>query len=173
MNEGVSLHIAINTTLAEYLADQRIKLMKDCEYRAEAAAAAGDRERQSEASTECERHRAVYMTLKTMIPWEGDRLSEIERLRAGINEIVNCQSALTRASIREAMAELLKGKTTSLPDQSPLVAQNFNARAENERLRAALRRIAHAPHGKVYCADGHEEAVLIARAALEGGKTDD
>ena len=44
---------------------------------------------------------------------------------------------------------------------------------ETERMRDALRRIAHAPHGKVYCADGHEEAVLIARAALEGEKTDD
>ena len=44
---------------------------------------------------------------------------------------------------------------------------------EINRLREALRRIAHAPHGKVYCADGHEEAVLIARAALEGEKTDD
>jgi len=42
---------------------------------------------------------------------------------------------------------------------------------EIERLRAALRRIAHAPCGKVYCADGHEEAVLIARAAL-GEKTE-
>jgi hypothetical protein len=41
---------------------------------------------------------------------------------------------------------------------------------EIERLRGALRRISHAPHGKVYCADGHEEAVLIARAALEGEK---
>jgi plasmid stabilization system protein ParE len=43
---------------------------------------------------------------------------------------------------------------------------------EIDRLRAELRRIAHAPHGKMYCADGHEEAVLIARAALEGEKTD-
>ena len=42
-----------------------------------------------------------------------------------------------------------------------------------ERMRAALRRISHAPHGKVYCADGHEEAVLIARASLEGEKKDD
>jgi len=42
-----------------------------------------------------------------------------------------------------------------------------------ERLRDALRRISHAPHGKVYCADGHEEAVLIARAALEGEKIND
>jgi hypothetical protein len=43
---------------------------------------------------------------------------------------------------------------------------------EIDRLRAELRRIAHAPHGKVYCADGHEEAVLIARSALEGEKAD-
>ena len=42
-----------------------------------------------------------------------------------------------------------------------------------ERMRDALRRISHAPHGKVYCADGHEEAVLIARVALEGEKKDD
>ena len=43
---------------------------------------------------------------------------------------------------------------------------------EIDRLRDTLRRISHAPHGKVYCADGHEEAVLIARAALEGEKKD-
>jgi hypothetical protein len=44
---------------------------------------------------------------------------------------------------------------------------------EIERMRDALRRISHAPCGKVYCADGHEEAVLIARVALEGEKKDD
>ena len=44
---------------------------------------------------------------------------------------------------------------------------------EIDRLRAELRRIAHAPHGKVYCADGHEEAALIARAALEGEASHD
>ena len=39
--------------------------------------------------------------------------------------------------------------------------------AEIERLREALNRIQYSPHGtKVYCRDGHEEAVLIARAAL-------
>lgn len=39
---------------------------------------------------------------------------------------------------------------------------------ENERLRAALHRIG-LPRAKIfYCRDGHEEAVLIARAALEG-----
>jgi hypothetical protein len=43
---------------------------------------------------------------------------------------------------------------------------------EIERTRDALRRISHAPIGKVYCADGHEEAVLIARVALEGEKKD-
>jgi hypothetical protein len=42
-----------------------------------------------------------------------------------------------------------------------------------ERMRDALRRISHAPHGKMYCADGHEEAVLIARVALEGEKKND
>ena len=47
-----------------------------------------------------------------------------------------------------------------------------NAANEIKRMRDALRRISHAPHGKVYCADGHEEAVLIARVALEGEKTD-
>jgi hypothetical protein len=41
---------------------------------------------------------------------------------------------------------------------------------EIEQMRDALRRISHAPRGKMYCADGHEEAVLIARAALEGEK---
>jgi hypothetical protein len=44
---------------------------------------------------------------------------------------------------------------------------------EIERMRDALRRISHAPCGKVYCADGHEEAVLIARVALEGEKAND
>ncbi len=48
---------------------------------------------------------------------------------------------------------------------SPLQLEAAN---EIERLRDALRQISHAPNGKVHCADGHEECVLIARAALEG-----
>ena len=36
-----------------------------------------------------------------------------------------------------------------------------------EELEAALRRISHAPHGKVFNAIGHEEAYLIACKALE------
>lgn len=51
--------------------------------------------------------------------------------------------------------------------------ENAKLRDEIERLRDALRRISHAPHGKMYCADGHEEAVLIARVALEGEKKND
>jgi len=39
--------------------------------------------------------------------------------------------------------------------------------ARIEKLEAALRRISHAPHGKVFNAHGHEEAYLIACAALE------
>lgn len=48
-----------------------------------------------------------------------------------------------------------------------------NAANEIERMRDALRRISHAPHGKMYCADGHEEAVLIARAAIEEEASND
>lgn len=36
-----------------------------------------------------------------------------------------------------------------------------------KRLESTLRKIAHAPHGKVFCAHGHEEAYLIARSAME------
>jgi hypothetical protein len=53
------------------------------------------------------------------------------------------------------------------------VAEKYDALDEIVRLRAALCRIAHAPHGGVYCADGHEEAVLIARVALEGERKND
>ena len=43
----------------------------------------------------------------------------------------------------------------------------FEAADRIEKLEAALRRISHAPHGKVFNAIGHEEAYLIACAALE------
>ena len=43
----------------------------------------------------------------------------------------------------------------------------LQSKKETERLREALHRILHSPNGpRVYCRDGHEEAVLIARAAL-------
>jgi hypothetical protein len=41
-----------------------------------------------------------------------------------------------------------------------------------EDLEAALRRISHAPHGKVFNAHGHEEAYLIAINALGEEKND-
>ena len=64
------------------------------------------------------------------------------------------------------------GWRMKFPNEECRNFENAKLRDEIERLRAALRRIAHAPHGKVYCADGHEEAVLIARAAL-GEKADE
>ena len=42
---------------------------------------------------------------------------------------------------------------------------------EIERLRDALRLISHAPHGKIFCRDGHEEAYWIARTALREEKS--
>jgi len=43
----------------------------------------------------------------------------------------------------------------------------YEAADRIEQLEAALRRISHAPHGKVFNAHGHEEAYLIACKALE------
>jgi ribosomal protein L40E len=64
------------------------------------------------------------------------------------------------------------GWRMKFPNEECRNCENAKLRDEIERLRAVLRRISQAPHGKVYCADGHEEAVLIARAALEGEKND-
>lgn len=44
--------------------------------------------------------------------------------------------------------------------------------AENERLRRRLHRIAQPGRTIAYCQNGHEEAVLIARAALKGADDD-
>ena len=60
-----------------------------------------------------------------------------------------------------------------LADRRATLSENHDLWREIERMRSVLRRIAHAPHGKIYCADGHEEAVLIARAALAVEKTND
>ena len=65
----------------------------------------------------------------------------IEKLEAGLNALVNCQSALPRAAIREAAADILEGKTWHTEDQSPFVSQNRALRARIEQLEAALRKI--------------------------------
>ncbi len=43
------------------------------------------------------------------------RDAEIERLRAGLESIVNCRNPLTRAAVREACAEILAAST--IPSQ--------------------------------------------------------
>jgi len=64
-------------------------------------------------------------------------------------------------------------ENNEMPDLSLKTLYRRLQRA-NDRIReleAALRRISHAPHGKVFNAHGHEEAYLIACKALE--KKDD
>ena len=83
---------------------------------------------------------------------------ERDGLRAGLSTIVHCQSALTRAQMREAAYDILNSKAVYLGgDQSPLVAelsdvkaqrdsalsQMAEARGEIERLRNALERLVH------------------------------
>ena len=70
------------------------------------------------------------------------------------------------------IVERLRSKDTEVmlltggPELTLTLSTWHEAADEIERLREALLQIAHAPNGKVYCADGHEECVLIARAAL-------
>lgn len=63
---------------------------------------------------------------------------EIDRLRAGLNSIVNCQSHVARSYIREAAAEVLSGKTMSMADQSPFVVRNGQLRNLLRRAGEAL-----------------------------------
>ena len=65
--------------------------------------------------------------------------NEIVRLRSGINALVNCQSQLTRAQMKEAAAELLSCKTWGTRDQSPFITQNGILREEIEQLREEVK----------------------------------
>lgn len=56
-------------------------------------------------------------------------------------------------------------------DKQDLAMLLQDAMDEIETLRDALRLISHAPHGKVFCRDGHEEAYWIARTALREEKS--
>ena len=60
-------------------------------------------------------------------------------------------------------------RSISNPENPPRFSTvaRLDAADRIEELEAALRRISHAPHGKVFNADGHEEAYLIACKALE------
>jgi len=64
---------------------------------------------------------------------------ERDYLKSGVNAVVNCQSALTRAQVREAMDDLLREggwKAWGIEDQSPFVERALAAEAEVSRLRA-------------------------------------
>lgn len=51
-----------------------------------------------------------------------DAEAEVRRLVDGLSALVHCQSPLTRAAMREAAAEIIARKTTTMADQSPFVA---------------------------------------------------
>lgn len=61
-------------------------------------------------------------------------VAEIERLRDGVNSIVNCQSMLPRQAVRDACAEILNGKISAMEDQSPFIVSLREARADLARL---------------------------------------
>jgi len=88
----------------------------------------------------------------------------IEKLEAGINALVNCQSALPRAALREAAADILDKRTWRTEDQSPLVSQNHALRFRIEKLEAALREITDCC---TLPAENDFEMREIARKALE------
>lgn len=74
--------------------------------------------------------------------------AEIERLKSGINGIVNCQGPMTRAQVREACAEILDNKTVGLDNQSPFAeamlgrkARALAAESELSTLRARVREV--------------------------------
>ncbi len=70
-------------------------------------------------------------------------------------------------AVRNATDELREGRDAAVRAVGAWARRCGKAEAEIERLREALRRIAHSPNGpKTFCRDGHEEAFLIARAAL-------
>jgi len=65
--------------------------------------------------------------------------AENTRLRDGLSAIVNCQSPLTRAQVREACAEILAGHTTAMTDQSPFAARIATLEAQLTKLKSAAK----------------------------------
>ena len=84
--------------------------------------------------------------------------AEVARLQGGLNILVNCQSSLPRAAMREACAELLRGRTIGMANQSTAV-----------RLVAAEAQVAKLTHerdGAIFVRNMHyEDAVTRAEAA--------
>jgi len=80
--------------------------------------------------------------------------------------------------VKKETTEDLRIDLLWLADQLHMTATDLRLEANKieyrdkriEELEAALRRISHAPHGKVFNAHGHEEAYLIAINALGENK---
>ena len=85
-------------------------------------------------------------------------------------DILRSEGWEQEAAVVSKAADEIERLRSALRLSVQAIAAQDALKDEIERLRDALRRISHAPCGKVYCADGHEEAVLIARVALEGEK---
>lgn len=67
--------------------------------------------------------------------------SQIEALTKGVSSIVNCQSPLTRAQMREAAADILddaKLKCVRQEDQPPWIARATSAEAKAAKMREAV-----------------------------------
>ena len=94
------------------------------------------------------------------------------------NPVPDWSTLLTEKDARISALEAENAKLMAQRDEAAqfwreAVAQNGEAlaiierlRAENAKLREALHRIGLPLAQIVYCRDGHEEAVLLARAAL-------
>jgi hypothetical protein len=70
------------------------------------------------------------------------------------------------AQARRLHHHVMSGGNVTAMDMSRLVQGMERMQAERDRLREALYRIGLPGKQIVYCRDGHEEAVLHARAAL-------
>lgn len=89
----------------------------------------------------------------------------VERLR-GLADLFEAGDAPHHLVLHmRAGADEIERKKAEIASLLNLLA---DARTESMRLRAALHRIGLPRAQIAYCRDGHEEAVLIARATLEG-----
>jgi uncharacterized sporulation protein YeaH/YhbH (DUF444 family) len=84
-----------------------------------------------------------------------------------VNKLLASQVEAQRREVERLTAALLGEET----EHSKRLMEVDQLRAEVERLRTALHRIGLPLAQITYCRDGHEEAVLLARAALKEPRT--
>ena len=94
----------------------------------------------------------------TLLAEVEQQARHIEELREKIDAEKSCACSF------DAPGDVCAAHSPSL---TRALAEVDRQRAENERLRAALRRIGMPLNKVAFCRDGHEIAVLLARAALE------